>query len=74
MQGQYSMFDTDKPTRPCDYRFRRYIGQVVRRWRTGKISRITEIKPYYTYLEDGTVATPYDISPVDAEDIAWSRL
>ena len=63
--GQIGMFDipSENP-RPCDYRFQRYIGQEVRRWRTGEIRKITEIKPYYTYLDDGTVATPYDITPV----------
>ena len=59
------MFDTEKPKRPCDYSFVRYIGQTVRRWRTDEISKITEIKPYYTYLDDGSVATPYDIVPVE---------
>ena len=67
MNGQMTMYDmlTD---RPCDYRFRRYIGQTVRRWRTGKEARITEIMPYYTYLDDGTVATPYDICQVNEEE------
>lgn len=58
--GQLTMYDT-QTGRPCDYSFRRYIGQRVRRWRTGEVARITEIKPYYTYLDDGTVGTPYDI-------------
>ena len=59
--GQISMFDTGQQDRPCDYSFVRSIGQTVRRWRTGEIRTITEIKPYYTYLDDGSVATPYDI-------------
>ena len=62
--GQLTMFDTQKD-RPCDYSFRRYIGQLVLRWRTGELARITDIKPYYTYLDDGTVATPYDICEVE---------
>ena len=60
--GQLTMFDThEKQLRPCDYRFRRFVGQRVRRWRTGEIMTITEIKPYYTYLSDGSIGTPYDI-------------
>ena len=61
--GQLTLFDM-QTGRPCDYGFRRHIGQKVRRWKTGKIARITEIKPYYTYLDDGTVGTPYDICEV----------
>lgn len=64
--GQITMFDM-QTGRPCDYRFTRYIGQRVRRWRTGEIRRITEIFPYYTYLDDGTVGTPYDICPAEEE-------
>ena len=33
MNGQYSIFDCHSKTeklRPCDYRFRRYIGQKVK--------------------------------------------
>ena len=64
--GQITMFDApEKASRPCDYRFARYVGQRVRRWRTGEIRRITEIKPYYTYLDDGSVATPYDICEIE---------
>ena len=61
-KGQMSLFDLPKENpKPCDYSFQRSIGQKVRRWRTGEIRTITEIKPYYTYLDDGSVATPYDI-------------
>lgn len=67
INGQLTLFDM-QTGRPCDYSFRRYIGQKVRRWRTGKIARITEIKPYYTYLDDGTVATPCDICEVDESE------
>lgn len=64
--GQLTMFDTPEGRRrPCDYSFRRYIGQKVKRWRTGKICRITGIKPYYTYLDDGSVATPTDLCEVE---------
>ena len=66
LNGQLTIFDTPEEgrRRPCDYSFRRYIGQKVRRWRTGEILRITEIKPYYTYLDDGSVATPTDLCEV----------
>ena len=68
VNGQLTMFDTpEKMERPCDYSFRRYIGQKVRRWRTGEVLRITEIKPYYTYLDDGSVGTPYDICEIQEE-------
>lgn len=68
LNGQLTMFDTPEDRkRPCDYSFRRYIGQKVRRWRTGEILRITEIKPYYTYLDDGSVATPYDICKIEED-------
>lgn len=67
MEKQISMFDTgvlydtEEPKRPCDYSFVREVGMKVRRWRTGEILEITEIHTYYTYLSDGSVATPYDI-------------
>ncbi len=67
VKGQISVFDM-QTGRPCNYSFTRYIGQKVRRWRTGEISRITEIFPYYTYLEDGTVGTPYDICEVKEDE------
>ena len=69
LNGQLSMFDMPEAERkrPCDYSFRRYIGQEVRRWRTGEILRITQIKPYYTYLDDGSVGTPYDICALQEE-------
>ena len=73
MEKQLSMFDTGAvydtgKNRPCDYSFVREVGMKVRRWRTGEISEITEIFPYYTHLSDGTVATPYDIAPWDDSD------
>lgn len=64
ISGQLTMFDTGRKERPCDYSFIRHVGQKVRRWRTGEIRHITEIFPYYTYLDDGTVATPYDLAEV----------
>ena len=63
--GQISVFDLPKEKpRPCDYGFQRYLGQKVRRWRTGEIREIIAIGPYYTFLDDGSVATPYDICEV----------
>lgn len=75
IKGQMSLFDfIDKPKkrRPCDYRFKRYIGQKVRfRDRKG-IYRITDIFPYYTYIinwkGEELVGTPYDIWPVDRSE------
>lgn len=73
MEQQLSMFDTgaaygDTKDGPSHYSFVREIGQKVRRWRTGEILEIAEIKPYYTYLSDGTVATPTDICKWDDRD------
>ena len=66
IKGQVSMFDLPKEKpRPCDYSFQQYIGQEVKRWRTGEILKITSIELYYTDLDDGSVATPYDICEVE---------
>ena len=69
IKGQLTMFDihpADQKLRPCDYRFQRYIGQKVQ-MRGGHIGYITDIFPYYTYVQCGDqnlVGTPYDIAPV----------
>ena len=65
MDGQITMFDTGKQERPCDYSFIRYVGQQVKRWRTGEIRTIIGMGPYYTYLDDDTIGTPYDIVPLE---------
>lgn len=66
MDGQLSIFDIKEPERPCDYHFKRYIGQKVHTRYHG-VRKITEIFPYYTYLSGGLVGTPYDIWPVKEE-------
>lgn len=70
MQGQFTIWDNDKPARPCEYRFRRYIGQRVRCCgmycsHYGETGTIKEIKPYYTiWINDSgkeVVGTPVDL-------------
>lgn len=76
MQGQMSLFDIhpkDEKPRPCDYKFKRYIGQKVRYSGNaadqGKcIHVITAFEQYYTVLDDGEwIGTPYNIYPVEEE-------
>lgn len=71
MNGQLSIFDAKEKTRPCDYRFKRYIGQMVK-FHDGKVGRITEIHMYYTYIKIKSgkilVGTPHDIIPVQEAD------
>ena len=68
MNGQITIFDTNEKTRPCDYRFKRYIGQMVR-VHGGKVGRITGIDKYYTYvkIEPGktVIGTPHDMIPIE---------
>ena len=72
--GQISMFDFLQPEkrRPCDYRFRRYIGQRVGLRAKEGVFRITAIFQYYTHVVDDHgktwIGTPYDIWPVNEEE------
>ena len=71
MNGQYSLFDyQSQKHRPCDYRFKRYIGQKVHI--RDYIGEITEIESYYTtiYVEGHGefVGTPTTMYPVERED------
>lgn len=76
--GQMTIFDMvpRKERRPCDYRFKRYIGQRVRfyRWpgEWSGVYRITAIFPYYTYVKnwkgEELVGTPTTIGPVDKSE------
>lgn len=66
MDGQLSIFDVhDGKLRPCDYKFKRYIGQKVRfncSCGDGGEHVITGIEEYYTILDDGRwVGTPTTI-------------
>lgn len=73
MKGQLTIWDAKKPTRPCDYRFQRYIGQKVELMigaygHGHKILKgtITGIKPYYTDVKVGSktyAGTPYNTAP-----------
>lgn len=73
MNGQMNIFDTGKAIRPCDYSFKRYIGQRVKfktyGHRISQIGRITAIDKYYTFvkLENGKtiIGTPTTIIPVE---------
>jgi len=68
MTGQLTVFDLNNgPKRPCDYSFKRYVGQKVHTRNHG-IRTITEIKQYYTYLSGNIVGTPTTIWPVEDEE------
>lgn len=72
MKGQYSIWDHPEAEnlRPCDYRFRRYIGQRVVST-AGHRGIITEIFPYYTYFRGDDrktyVGTPTTIRPEEVK-------
>ena len=69
MNGQLSIFNIHpegQKLRPCDYRFQRYIGQMVQ-LTNGHSGRITEIFPYYTHVRCGNqdmVGTPTTMWPI----------
>ena len=69
MKGQYSIFDLNKSEKqkPCEYRFKRYIGQKVLFWLIGEVDTITKIEPYYTITAKGLVGTPTTICPAQEE-------
>lgn len=74
MNGQLTMFDyhqDEEQLKPCEYKFKRYIGQKVELFfYPDKVLRgtITEIEQYYTIIqaEDGEeyVGTPTSVSPI----------
>ena len=78
MKGQYSIFDINPEKRPCEYSFRRYIGQKVvfteySSRHKGEVGEIVEIFPYYTHIKmsDGQilVGTPHgNIKPYKEDD------
>lgn len=79
MEGQLSLFDffdnvQSQKRRPCDYKFKRYVGQRVnimigayrgQAARNGVIKEI--IDSYYTLVSVGNkefIGTPYNLSEV----------
>lgn len=74
MDGQLSIFDvhdSEQKLKPCEYRFKRYMGQRVRLSVTSGIitGKIIGIEPYYTIIrgDDGIewVGTPTNTSPLE---------
>ena len=73
MNGQYTIFDSGKPEAPCEYAFKRYIGQTVifanpHHALYGLVGEVVKILPYYTIVNvNGRryAGTPYDIKPED---------
>lgn len=75
MEGQLSIFDVhnaEQKLRPCEYRFKRFMGQRVRLFVTSGIvtGRIIGIEPYYTIIKgdkDGIewAGTPTNTSPLE---------
>ena len=72
MEGQLSLFDMDNgdDKKPCEYKFKRYIGQKVKN-HNGKFT-IKEIEGYYTIMTKDDekmkrewIGTPHDLAPVD---------
>ena len=70
MDGQMTIFDLgiETDTRPCRYKFHRYVGQRVKS--SHGIGTVTEIaSEYYTYVRtDGgetLCLTPYDMHPLE---------
>lgn len=70
MDGQLSIFDVRSPQekrRPCEYSFKRYIGQRVAT--NYHVGIICGIEPYYTRIRkaDGSevVGSPHDLTPLD---------
>lgn len=78
INGQLSLYDylTDQENlRPCDYSFKRYIGQKVGIGYAGyptKIGVITDIEPYYTIVDAGDrymIGTPTNMWPIEGGDL-----
>ena len=70
MDGQYSIFDMhtgQEKRKPCEYAFKRYMGQMVASGRY--VGTICKIEPYYTHIRtaDGEVVagSPHDLVPLD---------
>lgn len=71
LKGQLSIYDPEERRRPCEYPFKREIGQRVKFWRSGRLATIVDIQPYFTIAidENGEVwaGTPYEITPADED-------
>lgn len=81
LNGQLTIFDNpDNKKRPCEYSFRRYIGQEVvfiTGWEKLKgmkpkaYGRIIRIEPYYTFVKTTggkeLVGTPGTIYPKETQ-------
>ena len=75
MEGQLSLFDIHRgPRKPCEYGFKRYIGQKVHMNITEGhvIGKVVKIEPYYTIIEVegmGQLAgTPTTFGPENKEE------
>lgn len=74
MRGQYSIFDIQpERKRPCDYPFKRYIGQKVVLYVTSGVYKgvVEEIETYYTVVKCKgchMVGTPSTMAPADKEE------
>ncbi len=76
MEGQLSLFDIHNGTkRPCDYRFKRYIGQKVNiSISEGDfVGEVIRIEPYYTIIRVPgyphlLAGTPTTFGPVNKEE------
>lgn len=74
--GQYSLFDycvDPENFKPCEYSFKRYIGQKVGGdfSPTKKMGTIVKIEQYYTIIDVGDrfmVGTPHSIWPIEGGD------
>ena len=76
IEGQLSLFDIipeGEDRKPCEYPFKRYIGQVVE-FNTGEVGEITDIGPYYTEVRTNNyrimAGTPTTITPKKMETFA----
>ena len=76
IEGQLSLFDLapeGEERKPCEYPFKRYIGQVVE-FNTGEVGEITDIGPYYTEVRTNNhrimAGTPTTITPKKMENFA----
>lgn len=77
MEGQLSLFDLPREKgkrKPCEYSFKRYIGQKVKIHITeGEyIGEVTKIEPYYTHIRVPgyphiLAGTPTTCGPVNKE-------
>jgi hypothetical protein len=74
MNGQYSLFDycnDPKDLKPCEYSFKRYIGQKVYGDFTAsrKEGIIVKIEQYYTIIDVGggrlMAGSPHNIWPIE---------